>query len=89
MQLTKNFAKALVPCVIACCQALAGTPGVSTDPVQEPVAVTAQINPHETINAQISFMEWRKRWMETRSETNALSEQAARFAAQPAVLQPV
>jgi hypothetical protein len=89
MQLTKNFAKALLPCVMACCQALAATPDISTEPVQEPAAITLQVNAQENANAQISYLEWRKRWMETRSETNMLTVQAVRFAAQPMVLQPV
>ncbi len=91
MQLTKNFAKALIPCVVACCQAFAATPDISTEPIDlsAPASIALQVNPNESINAQISFMEWRKRWMETRSETNIQSEQAARFAAHPVVLQPV
>jgi hypothetical protein len=89
MQLTKNFAKALIPCVVACCQALAAPPEISTDPVQDPVVATLQLSSHESANAQLSYMEWRKRWMETRSETNIQTIEAARFAAQPAVLQPL
>lgn len=90
MLLTRNFAKALIPCVVACCQAFAATPDVSTETLElpAPAAITLHPNPHASLNAQVSYMEWRKRWMEARSETVILSEQAARFAAHPAVLQP-
>ncbi len=91
MHLTKSFAQALLPCIVACCTALAAPPGTTTDPVTQadPAVVSVQLNPHQNINAQLSFMEWRKRWIEARSETNMLSAQAARFSAQPAVLQPL
>lgn len=70
MQLTRNFFKALAPCVIACAQALAG-PSVAAEtssPVQEPSISAVITNPHSLPSAQISYMEWRRRLFETRAE---------------------
>ena len=78
MQLTRNFFKALAPCVIACAQALA-VPAVSAEtvtPVQEPAIAAVVVNPHSLPSAQASYMEWRRRLIETRSEVTNETVQA-------------
>lgn len=77
MHLTKSFLKSLAPCVIACTQALSPA-GASSEPLPygEPVTISAVEEAHSSPNAQLTYMEWKKRLYEARYAV-AVETQAA------------
>lgn len=75
MQLSKSFIKALLPCVMACGQAL-GSPGMPTEP---PVTSPAAVQPvafHDHPTTQLTYAEWRRRLWDTRAGATTGTYQA-------------
>lgn len=78
MNLSLNFAKAILPCIVTGLQSL--SPVSAVEPIvlpNSPAAVQVVVNPHKMPNAQIAYAEWRKRLQEAKSEVVIQTYEAA------------